>query len=282
VDESSAAFLYFRKPAKEDFLMEELDNVVNQPQDEIIEEQQTDTPEIDNENANPDTTQEEEFDVITYNKEEVRIPASERQTYLQKGYNYDKIKSRADELEQQTGYLSKVAQLSGFTDTAEFIKAVEEAEEKQRIHNEAQKLGIDEDAYRQHIEPVSSKLTQMESELEEFRKQESFRQVEQEINSLKSKYDDFEKNQDRVIDLAMQHGYRLEDAYKIATYEEKLESISKQKEQEVLARVTGRDEKQVLASNDKPSDTSFDPSNMSLDDIEKISERVRRGERITF
>lgn len=42
---------------------------------------------------------EEEFDEITYNQQTVKIPKSERQTLLQKGYNYDKVHGRLTETE---------------------------------------------------------------------------------------------------------------------------------------------------------------------------------------
>jgi hypothetical protein len=54
---------------------------------------------------------EPEFDEITYNKEKVKIPVTERQTYLQKGYNYDKVKADADNAKAT---LKKIAELEGF------------------------------------------------------------------------------------------------------------------------------------------------------------------------
>lgn len=260
----------------------EFENETYQSHEEVIEEQDNQQELDNNDNQNLDTTQEDEFDIIKYNKEEVKIPVSERQTYLQKGYHFDTVKQRADEYEQQAKYLEKVAQFSGYGNTEEFIQALEQAQEQERIQQEAQKLGINEDAYKQHIAPVNDEVTLLRNELQQIKQQESHRAIEAEINTLKSKYADFEQNEERVFELAVERGYTLEDAYKIATYEDRIETVSKQKEQEVLARITGRDEKQVLASNDKPSNATFDPNNMSLDDIQKISERVRRGERISF
>ncbi|WP_394137435.1 hypothetical protein [Cytobacillus oceanisediminis] len=259
----------------------EFENETYQSHEEVIE--QDNQPELDNnDNQNLDTIQDEEFDIIKYNKEEVKIPVSERQTYLQKGYHFDTVKQRAEEYEQQAKYLEKVAQFSGYGNTDEFIKALEQAQEQEKIQQEAQRLGVNEDAYRQHIAPVNEEVSQLRNELQQIKQQESVRAIEAEVDTLKSKYSDFAQHEDRVFDLAIERGYSLEDAYKIATYEERIETVSKQKEQEVLARITGRDEKQVLASNDKPSNATFDPTNMSLDDIQKISDRVRRGERITF
>jgi hypothetical protein len=262
----------------------EFENETNQFHEEVVEEQVEHQEQVDNvEEQNLDTTQEEElFDIIKYNKEEVKIPVSERQTYLQKGYHFDTVKQKADQFEQHAKHLEEVAKYSGFSNPDELIQAIQQSQEQERIQQEAQRLGINEDAYRQHIAPVNDEVSQLRNELQQIKQQESVRAIESEINSLKSKYDDFEQHEERIFDLAVEKGYSLEDAYKLATYEDKLSSISKQTEQEVLARISGRDEKQVLASNDQPSDTSFDPTNMSLEDIEKISERVRRGERISF
>ena len=108
-----------------------------------------------------DTTQEEEYDVIKYNKEDVKIPVTQRQEYLQKGYNYDKVKQRADELEKSATYLDRVAKISGYQNTDELFQAIEQAEEQERIQRESQKFGVDESVYRKHFEPVNNELQQM-------------------------------------------------------------------------------------------------------------------------
>jgi hypothetical protein len=240
-------------------------------------EQELDT-EIDNE---IDPEPEGEFDVIKYNKEEIKIPVADRQTYLQKGYNYDKVKTELDTVKQQTEYLNRLATMSGYNSTEDFIAAVEEAEQLQQMQEEAQRMGVDEDTYREYFQPVNNEVSQLRNQLETLQRQEVSRQVEAEVNSLKEKYADFDQYERDVFELAMQ-GYKLEDAYKLVSYEDKLNSIGQQKEQEVLAKITGRDQKQVLSSTDQPHNTQFDPDNMSLEDIQKLSERVQRGERITF
>lgn len=224
----------------------------------------------------------EEFDVIKYNKEEVKIPVSERQTYLQKGYNYDKVSQQLEQAKQQTAYLERMARLSGYNNVEDFTAAIEQAEEQQRILQASQQMGIDENTYRQYFQPVDQRLRAYESELESLRLDRAKRDVESRLQELTQKYGDFDKYQNQVFELALSRGYDLEDAYRLASYEDKLSSIGQQKEQEVLARVTGRDQKQVLPSNDKPSNVNFDPANMSLKDIEEISKRVQRGERISF
>ncbi|WP_447579926.1 hypothetical protein [Acinetobacter baumannii] len=231
---------------------------------------------VDNE---PPATTQEEYDIIKYNSEEVKIPVTERQTYLQKGYNYDKVHQKATDYEQ---HLNKVAQITGYQSIDELIQAAEQAEQQHRIQQESQRLGINEDAYRQHFEPVNSELAQLKQQLEQMENERMHQQIDREVNDLRSKYEDFEKYEKQVFDTAIEKGYSLEDAYKLVSYEDRINNVARQKEQEVLAQVTGRDGKQVLASNDQPGNTTFDPANMSLADIEKLSERVKRGERITF
>jgi hypothetical protein len=73
-------------------------------------------------------------------------------------------------------------------------------------------------------------------------------------------------------------GYKPVHAYQLANRE----AILRQKEQEVLAQVTGRSERQILPSNDRPNNVQFDPANMSLKEILDLSARAQGGERITF
>lgn len=82
--------------------------------------------------------QEEEYDEIVYNKEHVKIPVSQRQTYLQKGYNYDKVNSRLNETNQT---IREIENLSGMpiADVLTFMKS-------QKSQAEVQKL-VDEKGY---------------------------------------------------------------------------------------------------------------------------------------
>jgi hypothetical protein len=249
---------------------------------ETLEQQEPTQEEPTQTNEESSLPQEEDYFEVKYNKEIMKIRRDEAPTYIQKGLNYDKIKQRADELEQKASYLERLAQLSGYQTTEEFLQAVEQAEEQQRIQREAQKFGIDPETYRQHFEPVNSELQQLRQKLDELEREKAMQQVEREVNELRSKYDDFDKYEEKVFELAIQKGYALEDAYKLLSYEDHIAKVQKQTEQQVLAKVTGRNEKQVLPSNDKPNNTKFDPANMSFEEIEELSRRARMGERITF
>jgi hypothetical protein len=264
--------------------MENLDNHIQQTETPV-------TPSFDNQtssasdestsvvenNAVADNSPVSDFDVIRYNKQEVKIPVSERQTYLQKGYNYDKLQTQYQEAQKQAQYLDRLATMQGFNDTSEFLSALETYEQEQRIQQEAQKLGVDENVIRDHLNPLKSELEQIRKQNEELRQYEIRRQVEADIAQMRDKYSDFGQYEDAVFDLASR-GLDLEQSYRLASYE----NMSKRVEQEVLARMRERNDKQVLPSSDRGVPQKINPSNMTLADIESISERVRKGERITF
>lgn len=185
-------------------------------------------------------------------------------------------------VETQAQMLDRVAKYYGYENHNEFQQAFEQAEREKQAKEEAQRLGMDEEAYLKYLQPVNEKLTQYEQTIHELKQKEMQRQIESEVVSLTAKYPDFEENKGKVFDIAIQKGYSLEDAYILATYQTKLEKVGKEKEQEVIANITRRDQSQILSSNDKPGDVQFDPAKMSLKDIEEISRRVQSGERITF
>lgn len=263
--------------------MENLDN--------HIQQETNDSPSFDNQTSTapePTTTDvttndintgtpTDEYDVIRYNKQEVKIPVSERTNYLQKGYNYDKLQSQYQEAQKQAQYLDRLATMQGFNNTNEFLTALEQYEQEQRIQQEAAKLGVDDSVIRDHLYPLKSELEQIKRQNEELRQYEIRRQVEADIASMREKYNDFGQYEDAIYDLASR-GLDLEQAYRLASYE----SMSKRVEQEVLARMRKRDENQILSSADRATNQKINPAHMSLEDIEAISARVARGEKISF
>lgn len=263
---------------KEDLVMEfENDNhIVDESvetQDETVEQ----TEEV--EEQSPDTIQDDDFFEVKYNKENIRIKRDEAPSYIQKGLNYDKVQQRATEYEQR---LQEIAQLTGYQSVEELFQAAEEARKQEEIQKQAEQFGVDREFYEEKLHPFNQKLSSLEQELQSYKQREIQSQVQREVDDLRAKYEDFSQYESQVFDMAINNGYKLEDAYKLVSYEDRLNNIGKQKEQEVLARVTGRGEKQVLAGNEQPSNITFDPSNMSLKEIEELSQRVNRGERITF
>lgn len=105
-------------------------------------------------------TGEEEFDEITYNKETVKIPKSERQTYLQKGYNYDKVHGKLTEQEK------KLARLREFTgmDLDAALENLEQQAQQQRVEQYAVDHGITEEDARRDLDK-DRRLQELESEV---------------------------------------------------------------------------------------------------------------------
>lgn len=263
----------------------------------------TETTPVEGDAPVVDEPTEEEFDLIKYNKEEIKIPVSERQTYLQKGYNYDKVQQQLQEQSQAAKTaqerLDKVARFSGYEDHEAFMEAISQAEEQQKIQSQAQELatqmGVTEEqamAYMQNsLNPLQSKMSQMEQELQRYQQSAKDAEIMTAITSVENAKDangnllhpDFREHSDRMFEIMGRLNMQptkeaFESAYKLATYD----NVRAKTEQEVLANVTGRDAKRVLSSSDKPASVKLDPATMSSEELRQVSERVQRGEKITF
>lgn len=179
----------------------------------------------------------------------------------------------------------QIAKAAGFDSVEAYFDAVNAELEQRRIEQEAQRLGINPETYNQYFAPVHQELNQTKQQLEQLKAAEFNRQVEFEYNRLSTKYPDFKDHEAEIFKLATELKLppnRLEDAYRLATYESRLAATKLETEQQVLANVTGRDSKQVLSASDKGTPTKLDPANMSLKEIEELSARVQQGERIIF
>lgn len=219
---------------------------------------------------------------IKYNGADEVVSYDEAPTWIQKGKNYDKVQEKATQLESQVKYLERRAKQEGFADVDSYVKAIDEYEKQQAVEQEANKYGVPEEFIRQELQPLKSELDSLKAEREQFKQAEAHRQIDSEVAELSKNNPDFESMKDEVFNFAIQNNIKLEHAYKLLTYDAKIETAVKTREQEVLARVTGRDGKQVLPSVDSPNNMQVDPANMSDAEIQAISARVRRGERITL
>lgn len=248
--------------------------------------------------ADPVTTQEEppapEGFTVRYNKEDRFVAKDEAPTWIQKGLNYDKVNERAQQLEAQTKYLEKQARISGYASVDEYMQALDAYEQQQQIEREASRIGVDPETYSQYFAPVNQQLTELQQKVQTYeqqmtaqqqqeRAQQSWGELYKQYPALAETSSAFDQGQTpdwfttEMQDL-VQMGYKPVHAYELAHKD----TLFRQREQEVLARMTGRDGKQVLSSVDSPNNIQFDPSNMSDAQIQEISARVRRGERITF
>ena len=190
------------------------------------------------------------------------------------------LKSQYEPKVQKLSKLEQIAQEFGFGNVDDYVAAVEEQAAQRRAEQEAQRMQIDLDTYNQYFNPVKQELTTLKQQLDTYKQAEVNRQVQAELKELEADPLFAEHKQD-VIDLAINKGYNLKDAFKLVTYDARLQLAQKQKEQEVLENVINRDERQVLSAGDKGNTMKFDVSKMSKSQMDEISRRVQSGERIT-
>ena len=164
---------------------------------------------------NQDTGQEEEFEVV-YNKETRKVKKSEAPSYIQKGMNYDKVKSRADQAEADKAimetHLQRAAKIQGFDNVDEYLKAVEKAEQEkeQRRYEDA---GVtDPSVIDERIEkhPLVQQARQMTEQ----------QKIAAEANELATQFKEMfgrditgEDISDEVLTLKQQKNYSLADAF---------------------------------------------------------------------
>jgi hypothetical protein len=231
----------------------------------------------------PATTQEAPKGMtVKYNKEDRFVSDEELPSYVQKGLNYDKVSDRAKEADTFQQNLERIAKHYGFETHSDYLAELDRFEQQKRIEEEADKLGVDESVIREHLEPLKKQVAQFEQEKESLRQERLQVQINAELTDLKAKYSDFDKHQDKVFDMAISQGYKLEDAYKVATYEEKLSGIAKQTEAETIRKLqqnavgsTG-----ALGSEGTEHQTGF--AFLSKDAQRKIIEEVKQGKRTSF
>lgn len=222
---------------------------------------------------------------VRYNKEERVIPHEEAPTWIQKGLNYDKLQERSTQLEQQAKSLERVAKAYGFPDVDSYMTALDEYERQQEIEQEARRLGVEPDVvarFREELNPLKDKLSQYEQQMQSVREQEATLKVEREVTDLKAKYPDFDQYKDRAFDLAINSGYRLEDAYKLASYEDKMANTAKQTESETIRKLqqNASTTPGALGAEGAEHKTGF--AAMSREDQRKFIAEVKAGRRTSF
>jgi hypothetical protein len=180
-----------------------------------------------------------EYDEIVYNKETVKLPVSERKTYLQKGYNYDKVKAAADEakakIEESNAKLAKLAKAYGYDKVEDFELDAEMQFKSSFAEKLEEAIGdpdkIDE-IVRNHPEVVKTK--------EEKRKLE-YERIKAEYRNTDPYFKELEAEFDRVMDL--NPTARPDYIYKIM----RSDFLTPQKINELITKEKESVEKKVLA-----------------------------------
>lgn len=222
--------------------------------------------------------------------EAIRKEVERREAQLKKQYE-----EQYTPYKQQSEQLKRAARLNGWGDDVNaYVARLDEIERQEQYEREAQRMGMATETYAQYLAPVQQRLSEAESRIQAFEQQQTAAQREQQQtaqwNELYKEHPDLVESAQSFNDgkspewysPAMQalisKGYEPLHAYQLTNKD----TILRQKEQEVLAQVTGRGAKQILPSNDRPNNVQFDPANMSDEQINELSARARRGERITF
>lgn len=232
--------------------------------------------------ATTQTTEAPEGIRVKYNKEERVIPTEEAPTWIQKGLNYDKLRERTTTLEAQAKALERTAKVYGFDDVDTYLSALDKYEQEQAIREEAEKLGVDESVVLQHLAPLKQKLSEYEREMQSVREREAQLRVDQEVARLKSEYPDFEKYQMDALQLVLDKGYNMEDAYKLASYQDKLTSISKQTEAETIRKIQGNAATTPGALGAEGAEHKTGFASLSKEDQRRMIEEVKAGRRTSL
>ena len=181
------------------------------------------------------------------------LKAREEQIRAQLQQEYGEKAKQAEQYQQM---LDRTARFYNYSSHDEFIAALEQAEQDREIQEKAASLGVDEEVIRNHLQPLNQKLSEYERQLSEIKQQEALRNVEAQLQDLSSKYSDFDKFKPQVFDLAMK-GYSLEDAYKLASYDERFNAVKFEAQQEAIRNLNqNADAATGSLGNDSPDRVS--------------------------
>lgn len=218
---------------------------------------------------------------VKYNKEERFVPEDEVPNWVQKGLNYDKVSEKAQQAERYQQMLDRTAKYYGFSDHESYMAALEQAEMDKRIQEEAEKLGVDEDVIRNHLQPLNQKLTEYETKLRTIEEQEMIRKVESQISTMEndpSNFPDFGKHKQAVIQYAAERGYSLEDAYKIVTYDSRVQTATLQAQQEAVRKLHQNADSSTGSLGADSPDHATGYLSMSKEERKAFKERVKAGQ----
>lgn len=201
------------------------------------------------------------------------LKAREEQIRVQLQQEYGEKAKLADQYQQM---LDRTARFYNYDNHDEFMAALEQAEQERKIQEEAAKLGVDEEVIRNHLQPLNQKLSEYERQLSEIKQQEALRNVEAQLQELSSRYSDFDKFKPQVFDLAMK-GYSLEDAYKIASYDDRVNTARMEAQQETIRNLNQNAASSTGALGADAPDPIAGYMGMSVAEKRAFREKVKSG-----
>ncbi|WP_203289845.1 hypothetical protein [Metabacillus sp. cB07] len=217
----------------------------------------------------PATTQDDNFFEVKYNKEAVRVSYDEAPDYIQKGMNYEKVQSKANEFEQ---HLQTVAQLAGYGSHEELLQALQ-LEQQQREQQKYYDAGIDPETFNSLLEQhpdiqYAREMKQQEEEKQKFN---------EEAQEFFAEFPEVQEVPPEVWKLKEEKGLSLLDSYLRINYK----SLGQQKEQEAIQKLQTNALSSPGALGDG-AEHKVGYSNLSSADKKALRERVLRGENVQF
>lgn len=253
------------------------------PVDPIIEEPLD--PPAEGDPIDPVDPPEEEFEEILYNKETVKIPKSEVKTYLQKGYNYDKMHGRLTETEQT---IKEIQELTGM-DAKAVVEYLKNQKQEQEIAGELQTM-LDENPGM--TEAVAKRLLIQEQKIKSIEQRDSQRDFGTVILSQKAELKDkpFFKELEADIDLMVKKapGVDVKTAYnylKGERFDELLEQAKKNTQKSTIADLHDKAKRGITSSSESigddvdTSDIDVSMANAFGNDPKKIAKYVKNQTR---
>lgn len=153
----------------------EIDDQYQDDDSEELEEEEQETEEIEDEDKQEE---QEEYDEITYNKESIKIPKSQRQEFLQKGYNYDKVNTRLSEANEKIAEIEKRTGMS----YQEILNTLEQ----QQLEAEAEKIEEEHGISKE----IALKIAQQEKQINDIKHQQAIERVKIETAEEKERLKD--------------------------------------------------------------------------------------------
>jgi hypothetical protein len=185
---------------------------------------------------------------------------------------------KAKEAERYQQMLDRTAKFYGFDNHDEYMTALEQAEQDRLIQQEAERMGVPEEVIREHMQPMKQELSEYKQKLAAIEEQEQLRKIEAEIQSLSSRYSDFDQYKQQIFDLAGTRGYSLEDAYKLTTYEDRVNSAASQARQETIRSIQQNAETSTGALGADAPEQAAGYTGMSAAERKAFRDRVKAGQ----
>lgn len=220
----------------------------------------------------------EEFDEIVYNKETVKIPVSERQTYLQKGYNYDKVHEAKETLSKQVEALQNAPERKFIMDFVkkqgfDTFEAYQEAIEIKKLTDE----GLTEERAKEVLDGRIKREADRAAQELENKKAASDRRIAAEYEEFSSKYPGVSvKTLSEEVQKMYADGVNLSIAYELHQLRQGTDKTKI--EQETIAKLQKQETSSPGSATGGNPTHSESYSQMSKTDFDKVVAQAKRGQ----